>query len=105
MRGLESEASALAITRAIIRVGQSLDMIVVAEGVETDGQRRILTELGCDVIQGFVYSPALPVPDFELWLAGHEASRAAAKLGEVQFSLSSPRKRGPIHAVDLKKTR
>jgi EAL domain-containing protein (putative c-di-GMP-specific phosphodiesterase class I) len=58
MRDIESEASALAIARAIMRVGQSLDMIVVAEGVETEGQRRILTELGCDVIQGFVYSPA-----------------------------------------------
>lgn len=90
MRGLESEASALAIARAIVRVGQSLGMIVVAEGVETEGQRRILIELGCDVIQGFVYSPALPVPDFELWLANHETSRGSAEHGEAQFALSSP---------------
>jgi diguanylate cyclase (GGDEF)-like protein/PAS domain S-box-containing protein len=84
MRDIETEASALAITRAIVRVGQSLDMIVVAEGVETEGQRRILAELGCDVIQGYFYSPALAVPDFELWLADHEASRVATALSGVR---------------------
>lgn len=84
MNDIESEASALAITRAIVRVGQSLNMTVVAEGVETEGQRRILTELGCDVIQGFIYSPALSVPDFEAWLAAHQSSLAATALNEVR---------------------
>jgi EAL domain-containing protein (putative c-di-GMP-specific phosphodiesterase class I) len=79
MRDIESQASALAITRAIVRVGQSLDMTVVAEGVETEGQRRLLTELGCDVIQGYVYSPALPVPELERWLAQHQATRGARR--------------------------
>lgn len=77
MRDIESQASALAITRAIVRVGQSLDMTVVAEGVETEGQRRLLTELGCDVTQGFVHAPALSVPDFERWLAQYQATRSA----------------------------
>jgi EAL domain-containing protein (putative c-di-GMP-specific phosphodiesterase class I) len=68
MRDIESEASALAITTAVVRVGQSLNMTVVAEGVETEGQREILSELGCDVIQGFLYSPAMSAPDLESWL-------------------------------------
>jgi EAL domain-containing protein (putative c-di-GMP-specific phosphodiesterase class I) len=68
MRDIESEASALAITTAVVRVGQSLNMTVVAEGVETEGQRKILSELGCDVIQGFLYSPAMAAPDLEVWL-------------------------------------
>uniref|UniRef100_UPI0037D9A24E EAL domain-containing protein n=1 Tax=Tardiphaga sp. TaxID=1926292 RepID=UPI0037D9A24E len=80
MRDIESQASALAITRAIVRVGQSLDMIVVAEGVETEGQRKLLIELGCDVTQGFVHAPALSVPDFERWLAQHQATRDARPL-------------------------
>lgn len=79
MRDIESQASALAITRAIVRVGQSLDMTVVAEGVETEGQRRLLVELGCDVTQGFVHAPALSVPDFERWLAQHRATRDARR--------------------------
>ncbi len=77
MRDIESQASALAIARAIVRVGQSLDMTVVAEGVETEGQRRLLAELGCDVTQGFVHAPALSVSDFERWLLQHEATRGA----------------------------
>ena len=77
MRDIESQASALAITRAIVRVGQSLSMTVVAEGVETEGQRRLLTELGCDVTQGFVHAPALSVPDLERWLVQHQAMREA----------------------------
>jgi EAL domain-containing protein (putative c-di-GMP-specific phosphodiesterase class I) len=100
MRDIESEASALAIARAIVRVGQSLDMIVVAEGVETEGQRRILTELGCDVIQGFVYSPALSAQDFELWLADHETSRVGVTLSEVRrLHAEPPRTLGVVPSV------
>ena len=39
MRNIERDASALAIATAVVRVGQSLKMAVVAEGVETEGQR------------------------------------------------------------------
>lgn len=68
MRDIENEASALAITTAVIRVGQSLNMTVIAEGVETEGQREILSELGCDVIQGYLYSKAMSASDLEVWL-------------------------------------
>ena len=52
MRNIERDASALAIATAVVRVGQSLKMAVVAEGVETEGQRKLLAGLGCDVVQG-----------------------------------------------------
>ena len=86
MRDIESEPSALAITTAVVRVGQSLDMKVVAEGVETDGQNKILTELGCDVIQGYLYSPALSAPDFEKWLTKRRAAQATAALVQLPRS-------------------
>src|SRR4029453_8192212 len=44
MRNIERDASALAIATAVVRVGQSLKMAVVAEGVETEGQRKLLAE-------------------------------------------------------------
>jgi predicted signal transduction protein with EAL and GGDEF domain len=75
MHGIESEPGALAIATAVVRVGQSLNMTVVAEGVETEGQRKILADLGCDVIQGFLYSPALSVFDVEEWLIARNAER------------------------------
>jgi diguanylate cyclase (GGDEF)-like protein/PAS domain S-box-containing protein len=93
MQDIESKASALAITTAVVRVGQSLNMKVVAEGVETDGQRKILTELGCDVIQGFLYSPALSPADFERWLEKRSAERFSSMLSELRRSPPQDRKR------------
>jgi len=53
----EQDAS---ITKAIIALAHSLDLRVIAEGVETDGQFRHLEMEGCDEIQGYLFSPAVP---------------------------------------------
>lgn len=58
-----------AIVRALIVLGHSLNMRVVAEGVETDAQRAALSALGCDSYQGFLCSPALPPDQFALKVA------------------------------------
>jgi len=97
MRDVESDPSARAIVTSMVRVGQSLQLTVVAEGVETDGQKNLLTELGCDVVQGFLYAPALSPPAFGRWLLDHSARRASAMLRHIGRSLaqlpaeSSPR--------------
>jgi len=48
------------IVKAIIGLGRSLGLVVVAEGVENSDQHRILTDLGCDHGQGFLYGHAVP---------------------------------------------
>ena len=53
-----------AIARAIIQLGHSLGMSVIAEGVETTAQLASLRALGCDSYQGFLFSPPLPMADF-----------------------------------------
>ena len=68
------------VVTAVVRVGQSLQMSVIAEGVETEAQLRLLTELGCDVIQGFLYAPALSPPALESWLLDYNAERASLLL-------------------------
>ncbi len=83
MRDIESDAGALAIATAVVRVGQGLNMTVVAEGVETEAQRNVLAELGCDVVQGFLYAPALAPIAFERWLIEHGASRARTMLDRL----------------------
>jgi EAL domain-containing protein (putative c-di-GMP-specific phosphodiesterase class I) len=88
MRDVESDPSALAIVTTVVRVGQSLNLTVVAEGVETDGQRDLLTELGCDVIQGFLYARALAPPAFGRWLLDHSAARASEMLRQMGRSLA-----------------
>lgn len=65
---LEEDANAQAVTTAVICIGQSLKMRVVAEGVETDAQRRFLDALGCDAQQGYLYSKPLTAADFGDWL-------------------------------------
>ena len=58
-----------AIVRAIITLGHSLNMLVVAEGVETQAQLELLRGLGCDEVQGFLLSPPLPAAQLEARLA------------------------------------
>jgi diguanylate cyclase (GGDEF)-like protein len=90
MRDVASDHSARAIVTTVIRVGQSLHLTVVAEGVETDGQRNLLAELGCDVVQGFLYARALSPPAFGRWLLDHSADRASDMLRRVGLSLAQP---------------
>ena len=51
--------------RAIINLGHALDLTVIAEGVETKEQLQYLSALECDVVQGFLFSKALPATTFE----------------------------------------
>ena len=90
MRDIERDASALAIATAVVRVGQSLKMAVVAEGVETEGQRQLLAELGCDVVQGYLCAPAMSPEAFERWLLDHVAEQARMMRESVEAARSQP---------------
>jgi len=71
---LERDADGRALTTAVIGIARALRLTVVAEGVETPGQRRILAEAGCDAAQGFAYTPALPADALAAWLRGPGAA-------------------------------
>ena len=90
MRNIERDASALAIATAVVRIGQSLKMAVVAEGVETEGQRRLLADLGCDVVQGYLCAPAMSPEAFERWLLDHVAEQARVMRKNVEEARSQP---------------
>jgi diguanylate cyclase (GGDEF)-like protein/PAS domain S-box-containing protein len=65
IRDCGSNAQDAAIVSAVIALGHSLGLEVVAEGVESEVQLAFLKESGCDVIQGFFYSPAVSAATFE----------------------------------------
>ncbi|MBI4996754.1 MAG: EAL domain-containing protein [Rhodocyclales bacterium] len=58
-----------AIARTIVALGQTLGLAVIAEGVETRGQRDFLARNGCLAYQGFFFSRPVPVADFEALIA------------------------------------
>jgi diguanylate cyclase len=68
-----------AIVRAIIALGHSLDLKIVAEGVTTQAQLQFLQAESCDAIQGFLMSPAVPAKAFRDLL---HRTRAITEVGE-----------------------
>ena len=54
---------------SIITLGHNLDMQVVAEGVESDSQFNILSEVGCDEVQGYFISYPLSAEEFQAWVS------------------------------------
>jgi len=68
VRQLVEGSTDLALCQAIIAMAHTLGMKVIAEGIETDAQRQLLTDAGCDYGQGYLFSRPLSPADFEQWL-------------------------------------
>jgi EAL domain-containing protein (putative c-di-GMP-specific phosphodiesterase class I) len=85
---LEAESSDRALAGAVIGIGQALGLQVVAEGVETAGQRDLLARAGCDMAQGFLYTRALPADELVAWL---ERDCAGWKVRRVEPLHGAPR--------------
>ncbi|BAP89065.1 diguanylate cyclase/phosphodiesterase with PAS/PAC sensor [Burkholderiales bacterium GJ-E10] len=65
VRGLGENARSEAIVRTIIQMAHNLNLRVLAEGVETEEQRRMLADRGCNLYQGYLFGKPLPAPQFE----------------------------------------
>lgn len=65
VKDIETDPNDAAICQACVSLAHSLKLTVVAEGVETERQRDFLLGLGCDTMQGFLYSRPLPKADME----------------------------------------
>ena len=77
---LENESSNMAILKAIIALGHSLGMNVIAEGVETAFQRDFLRGVGCDKLQGYHISKPLPLHEFKKFMQEYSTS-----IGNIQY--------------------
>lgn len=83
IRDIPRSGDDMAISRAIIAMGRSLDLQVLAEGVETPEQLAFLQANGCDFYQGYLCSKPVPAADFAALLA---RSMGPASLGYAQGS-------------------
>jgi diguanylate cyclase (GGDEF)-like protein/PAS domain S-box-containing protein len=77
IRNISHQPEALAVIRAVIGLGHSLGMRVIAEGVETQEQLAALRAEGCDEVQGYLFSRPLQAENFEQFHHGQVLSLAS----------------------------
>lgn len=63
IQGIEESGSDAAIVRSLIAMAHSLNLEVIAEGVESPAQLRMLAEYGCDYVQGFLLGEPAPAEE------------------------------------------
>ncbi len=63
--GLTADSSDIILCKAMIDMAHTLDIQVIAEGIETEEQCDLLSAMGCDYGQGYLFSKALPADEFE----------------------------------------
>lgn len=68
VRELTTDKSDITIVRTIIAMAQNLGLDVIAEGVETKEQQRLLMDMGCAHFQGYLFSKPVPIDEFETLL-------------------------------------
>ncbi len=83
IQDLETSADARAVVDAVVKLAHALDLSVVAEGVETAGQRDVLLALDCDELQGFFFARPMSAAALQNWAAGQRPE------GAVDFAPSA----------------
>ncbi len=77
---LEHNQHSMAIVRAVIDLGHSLDIPVMAEGVETAAQHAMLLERGCDEVQGYLVGRPAPIDDYAALVGTENTARAGISM-------------------------
>ena len=90
VRQLEHSAQAGVIVRTIVGLGRNLAISVVAEGVETETQRRFLAEVGCDDLQGYLFGEPEPIQHYAAWVFGAPPDRTGAIGCATSFGSAPP---------------
>ena len=92
--GLPDDTSDVGIVNAIISMGRALHLNIIAEGVETEAQRRFLKKAGCEQFQGFLFAKALDAAAFEARLREPVVARKRLRLiGAAADSRAAPSRR------------
>jgi EAL domain-containing protein (putative c-di-GMP-specific phosphodiesterase class I) len=83
VRSMLNSPKEAAIAHTVVSLGRDLGLAVIAEGVETQEQRQFLQGLGCETYQGFLFSKAVPIAEFDALMAKTEALHAVAAQAET----------------------
>jgi diguanylate cyclase (GGDEF)-like protein len=78
IRDIASAGTSSSIVQAVVNIAAASDMTTTAEGVETAQQRNLLHILGCDEMQGYLFSPAIPAAEVRRLLFSHRGRAVSA---------------------------
>lgn len=91
---LETSEDARKVALAVVNLAKALNLKVVAEGVETEAQNRILREMGCDQLQGYLFAKPMSARAIALWAMEDDGPRAmnfrASLFKETGFASTAP---------------
>ncbi|WP_432223856.1 putative bifunctional diguanylate cyclase/phosphodiesterase [Enterobacter wuhouensis] len=79
---LENEKSRK-LVETIIHIARTMEMSIVAEGIETEEQQAVLTDLGCDYLQGFLFSRPLPAEQVPWLLLQKNSDKQIIPIGKI----------------------
>jgi EAL domain-containing protein (putative c-di-GMP-specific phosphodiesterase class I) len=87
VRDLETSEAVSGIAATVISMARTLNLQVVAEGVDSQGQLDLLRKLGCDQVQGFIYAPPLAPLEAERYFAARDLAFPADKADTASAAL------------------
>jgi EAL domain-containing protein (putative c-di-GMP-specific phosphodiesterase class I) len=99
VRDLANDASDQAIVRTIIAMARSLQLDVIAEGVETSAQRELLEQMGCLRYQGYLYGRPVPASELEVLAAPDCISPALRPGRRTRRRFATAARPGPAGAT------
>jgi EAL domain-containing protein (putative c-di-GMP-specific phosphodiesterase class I) len=76
IRNIENEPVNIEIVRAIVALGRSMSLELVAEGVETDSEMNLAESCDCELVQGYRFSKPLPANQLESWLRNYNVNKS-----------------------------
>ena len=72
IKDLPEDTDSLAIVKTIVELANSIKARLIAEGVETEAQAKLLAELNCDYLQGYLFAKPMPTEELVNWIQEHK---------------------------------
>ena len=99
VQGVEDQEFRIVLVDCVLRLARALHLAVIAEGIETAAQARILNSMGCQLGQGYFYSEPMDETAFLQWLRDHQEISSFMGLLEPPPSLLRLEHAAPVEAI------